>query len=87
MTSIVILDNTLENFRSLSQDVLEYVSRPKFGLHAHHLLQREDLYTHVYVLTYICMYIHYCTMHAAPHPLEYTDIATKPQTLFTILVN
>ena len=48
--------------------------------------------------TYICMYIHYCTMHAAPHPLEYTDIATytglvclalllKPQTLFTILVN
>ena len=37
-------------------------------------------------------------MHAAPHPLEYTDIATytglvclalppKPQTLFTILVN
>ena len=44
------------------------------------------------------MYIHYFTMHAAPHPLEYTDIATytglvclallpKPQTLFTILVN
>ena len=44
------------------------------------------------------MYIHYCTLHAAPHPLEYTDIATytglvclalrlKPQTLFTILVN
>ena len=44
------------------------------------------------------MYIHYCTMHAAPHLLEYTDITTytglgcvallpKPQTLFTILVN
>ena len=35
-----------------------------------------SLIRYVYVLTYICMYIHYCTMHAAPHPLEYTDIAT-----------
>ena len=25
--------------------------------------------------TYICMYINYCTMHAAPHPLRYKDIA------------
>ena len=33
MTSIVILDNTLENFYSWSQDVLQYVSRPKYGLH------------------------------------------------------
>ena len=57
-----------------------------------------SLIPYVYVLTYICMYIHYCTIHAAPQPLEYTDIATytglvclallpKPQTLFTILVN
>ena len=30
----------------------------------------------MYVLTYTYMYIYYCTMHAAPHPLEYTDIAT-----------
>ena len=54
------------------------------------------LIPYVYVLTYICMYIHYCTIHAAPQPLEYTDIAPctglvclallpKPQTLFTIL--
>ena len=54
------------------------------------------LIPYVYVLTYICMYIHYCTTHAAPHPSEYTDIAMytglvclallpKPQTLFTIL--
>ena len=54
------------------------------------------LIPYVYVLTYICMYIHYCTTHAAPHPLEYTDIAMytglvclallpKQQTLFTIL--
>ena len=42
MSSIVKLDNALENFHSWSQDVLQYVSRPKYGLHAHHLLQRED---------------------------------------------
>ena len=54
------------------------------------------LIPYVYVLTYICMYIHYCTTDAAPHPSKYTDIATrtglvclallpKPQTIFTIL--
>ena len=52
----------------------------------------------MYLHTYICMYIHYCAMHAAPHPFEYTDIATytvfvclailpKPRKLFAILVN
>ena len=35
-----------------------------------------SLIPYVYVLTYVCMYIHYCTMHAAPHLLEYTDINT-----------
>ena len=42
MTSIVILDSTLENLLSCSQDVLEHVSHPKYGIHAHHLLQREE---------------------------------------------
>ena len=42
MTSIVILDSTLENLLSCSQDVLEHVSHPKYSIHTHHLLQREE---------------------------------------------
>ena len=30
-----------DDVHSFSQDVLQHVSRPKYGIHAHHILQRE----------------------------------------------
>ena len=41
MATIIILDNNLDNFTIWTQDVLQHVSRPKFGIHADHLLLQD----------------------------------------------
>ena len=41
MATIIILDNNPDNFTIWAQDVLQHVSRPKFGIHADHLLLQD----------------------------------------------
>ena len=41
MATIIILDNNVDNLTIWAQDVLQHVSRPKFGIHADHLLLQD----------------------------------------------